>query len=62
MSGKRVITVDNFQYDLLLNGMFDFRNKLLEEEKPIEDVDGLLVKILDTPPKHESKRKSHDAR
>ena len=28
----------------------EFRNSLLEEEQPTEDVDELLMKILDAPP------------
>lgn len=48
---KRVITVDPFEHDLLINGINEFRNSLLEEEQPTEDVDELLVKILDAPPR-----------
>ncbi|MGN0467769.1 MAG: hypothetical protein ACI4GY_03480 [Acutalibacteraceae bacterium] len=47
---KRVITVDPFEHDLLINGINEFRNSLLEEEQPTEDVDELLMKILDAPP------------
>lgn len=47
---KRVITVDGFEHDLLINGINDFRNFLLENEYPTEDIDKLLMKILDAPP------------
>ncbi len=46
---KRVITVDSFQHDLMINGINEFRNILIEQELPIEDVDELLKKILDAP-------------
>lgn len=46
---KRVIVVDFFEHDLLINGINEFRNMLIEEEKPTEDVDNLLMKILDAP-------------
>lgn len=46
---KRVITVDSFQHDLMINGINKFRNILIEQELPIEDVDELLKKILDAP-------------
>lgn len=46
---KRVITVDSFQHDLMINGINEFRNMLIEQELPIEDVDELLKKILDAP-------------
>lgn len=47
---KRVITVDTFEHDLMINGINEFRNMLLEKDMPIEDVDVLLRKILDAPP------------
>lgn len=46
---KRVIVVDPFEHDLMINGINEFRNMLIEEEKPTEDVDNLLMKILDAP-------------
>ncbi len=59
---KRVICVDDFQHNLLINGMNEFRNELLEEEKPTEDVDELLLMIIDAPTKKELKRASREAR
>lgn len=47
--GRRVITVDSFQHDLMINGINEFRNMLIEKEMPIEDVNELLQIILDAP-------------
>lgn len=47
---KRFITVDSFEHNLLINGINEFRNMLIEEDLPTEDVDKLLLKILDAPP------------
>ena len=46
---KRVITVDSFQHDLMINGINEFRNILIEKDMPIEDVNELLQIILDAP-------------
>lgn len=46
---KRVITVDDFEHNLLINGINEFRNILIEKDMPIEDVDNLLRKIIDAP-------------
>jgi len=46
---KRVITVDDFEHNLMLNGINEFRNMLIEKDMPIEDVDNLLRKIIDAP-------------
>ncbi len=46
---NRVITVDDFEHNLLINGFNEFRNKLIEEGQPTDDVDILLMKLLDAP-------------
>ena len=46
---KRVITVDDFEHNLMINGINEFRNILLEKDMPIEDVDNLLRKLIDAP-------------
>jgi len=46
---KRVITVDDFEHNLMINGINEFRNMLIEKDMPIEDVDNLLRKIIDAP-------------
>jgi len=60
--GKHIIAVDDFEHDLLINGMNEFRNELLEADKPTEDVDDLLIKIIDAPTKKERKRDLREAR
>ena len=59
---KRVISLNPFEHDLLINGMNEFRNELLENNKPTEDVDELLVKIIDAPMKKEKRRDFYEAR
>lgn len=57
---KRVITVDTFEHDLMINGINEFRNMLLEKDMPIEDVDVLLRKILDAPPQKKRRFERED--
>ena len=45
---KIKIKVDSFELNLLINGMNEFRNMLLAEDLPTEDVDKLLLKLIDT--------------
>jgi len=61
-SDKRVIALDDFQHNLLVNGMNEFRNELLAEDKPTEDVDRLLLMIIDAPTIRERRRANRDAR
>jgi hypothetical protein len=53
---KRVIEVDSFDHRLMVNGLADFRNDLIREDKPTEDVDELLLKIIDAPTKKEKRK------
>ena len=47
MSKKVRIKFTDFECNLLINGMNEFRNMLLAENLPTEDVDEPLLKIID---------------
>lgn len=47
MSKKIKIKFTDFECNLLVNGMNEFRNMLLAEGLPTEDVNELLLKIID---------------
>ncbi len=47
MRRKIKIKFKDFECNLLINGMNEFRNMLLAEDLPTEDVDELLLKIID---------------
>ena len=47
MSRKTKIKFTDFECNLLINGMNEFRNMLLERDLPTEDIDELLLKIID---------------
>jgi len=59
---KRVIIVDEFDHNVIANGMNEYRNMLLEKEMPTEDVDKVLYIILDAPTKRELRRADREAR
>ncbi len=54
---KVVVTLDNFEQRLLVNGLNDFRNDLIRDEKPTEDVEDLILKVIDAP--KEKRRRNH---
>ena len=47
MSRKTKIKFTDFECNLLINGINEFRNMLLVEDLPTEDVDELLLKIIE---------------
>ena len=44
---KVVVTLDDFEQRLLVSGLADFRNDLIRDEKPTEDVDDLILKVIE---------------
>ena len=47
---------------LMVNSLVGFRNGLIIARKPTEDVDDLLLKVIDAPPKKKSRWRDRDAR
>ena len=59
---KKVITLDDFEQRLMVSGLMDFRNDLLKEEKPTEDINDLILKVIDAPTKKEKRRFDREER
>ena len=59
---KVVVTLDGFEQRLMVTGLADFRNDLIRAEKPTEDVDGLLLKVIDAAPQKERKKANRAVR
>ena len=59
---KRVVELTNFEYRLMVGGLANFRNDLIQEKKPTEDVNALLLKVIDAPKKKRFGRSGNDAR
>ena len=60
--GKKVITLDDFEQRLMVSGLMDFRNDLLKEEKPTEDINDLILKVIDAPTKKEKRKADREER
>ena len=63
--GKERVTVslDNFEQRLMVNGLVGFRNGLITEEQPTEDVDMLILEVIDAKPEKKRRRSwDRDAR
>ena len=59
---KKVITVDDFDHRLMVNGLNNFRNDLIKKDKPTEDVDELILRVIDAPTKKEKKKADREGR
>ena len=59
---KVVITLDNFEQRLMVSGLADFRNDLIRDEKPTEDVEELILKVIDAQTEKVRKKADRAAR
>ena len=59
---KKVITLDDFEQRLMVSGLADFRNDLIRDDKPTEDVDELILKVIDAPTQKETRKAGREAR
>ena len=59
---KVVVALDSVEQRLLVGALTDFRNELIREERPTEDVDVLLLKGIDAAPQKERKKADRAAR
>ena len=61
-NGKVVVELDDFEQRLMVSGLADFRNDLIRDEKPTEDVDDLILKVIDAPTQKEKRKADREAR
>lgn len=60
---KRLLTIDKYDYKLLMNILCDKRNEMIKANKSTDMIDELLIKIIDSPIKKIFKKdKSNEAR
>ena len=59
---KKVLTLDEFEQRLMVSGLMDFRNDLLKDDKPPEDINDLILKVIDAPTKKEKRRAEREER
>lgn len=59
---KVVVTLDSFEQRLMVGGLADWRNDLIRDDKPTEDVDDLLLKVIDAPSKKDKKKVDREER
>ena len=48
---KRVLTLYRYEHGVVVNALNEMRNDLLEEERPTDIVDEVLLKVIDAPAK-----------
>ena len=62
MCEKRVIELNDFEHRIMMRALYDHRNDCLEENKPTEDLNDVLLKVIDAPTKKEKRKQARDER
>ena len=52
---QHLIQISDYEQRLMVNGLNAFRNDLIRDGKPTEDINALLMKIIDAPEKPKRK-------
>lgn len=48
---KRILELDRYEHGVVINALNEMRNDLIEEERPTDIVDEVLLKTIDAPSK-----------
>ncbi len=48
---KRILELDRYEQGVVINALNEMRNDLIEEERPTDIVDEVLLKTIDAPTK-----------
>lgn len=59
---ERVLTLDDYEYGVVVNALNELRNDLIKDERPTDAVDELLLKAIDAPTKKLKRRTKDEAR
>ncbi len=59
---KRVISVNDQEHALMINCLNGFRKILSAQDKPTEELEDLILKVIDAPTKSEKRRQDREAR
>ena len=59
---KMILILDSDEQHLMVKSLNDLRNAQLQKNGPTEDVEDLMLKVIDAPPKRERRRLSREAR
>ncbi len=48
---KKVLVLSDNEQGLMVNGLMDFRNSLIQKDLPTEDINDLILRVIDAPVK-----------
>lgn len=62
MGDEVILKLNGYEQRLMVNGLVEFKNDLHESDRPTEDVDDLILKVIDAPPAKHKRRRDREER
>ena len=57
MGSMKLLTLDRYEHGLLIRALYEEWQRMQAEEKPTEDIEVLILKVIDAPAKKQLGRK-----
>ena len=57
MGSMKLLTLDRYEHGLLIRARYEEWQRMQAEEKPTEDIEDLILKVIDAPAKKQLGRK-----
>ncbi|MBQ4434487.1 MAG: hypothetical protein II879_00195 [Clostridia bacterium] len=57
MGSMKLLTLDRYEHGLLIRALYEEWQRMQAEEKPTEDIEDLILKVIDAPAKKQLGRK-----
>ena len=63
MKGRdKILTLNDTEQQLIVKGLYDIRNQLLQRNDPASDVEDLILRVIDAPHRKELQRGAREER
>jgi len=56
---RRVVVLDDFDHRVIIHALNDLRTNQIKEQRPTEEVDELLLRVIDAPKKSAKEKSGH---
>ena len=53
MARVKQLTLDRYEHGLLVRALYEEWQRMMAEEKPTEDIEDLILKVIDAPTKNQ---------
>ena len=57
MGSMKLLTLDRYEHGLLIRALYEEWQRMQAEDKPTEDIEDLILKVIDAPAKKQLGRK-----